>query len=638
MSPIMELDAPQPATPPTRTSPLRKPLQLQEWLPALVLLAAAATAAMVYAGFWQHSRELWWWITHDRHTHYTFGLELALDLRTFDLPRFLHDFDGIRVWGPLHPVLVALLELVAGPDQRLAVLPSLGGWVLAMFCAYLLPRRMLPAGGDSAGLLAAFLVALSPAHRAFATDVMYESLGAGLSLAVLYLYLATVQEQTRGYARLLGLSLAALFLHKYNYWLLVVFGLVVGEMLRQPWAWLGFARGLCQRERMLAWLRAELTQPLNWLAALLAAGGVAIAITGGGQLSLGGIKISMTEPHNVLHAAYVLGLLRFGLWWHAGGSTWCQRLPMPLREVLAWQLGAMALWFLLPKRLSYFLWFLSPANTDQHRESVTFMHGLPHYLQALQQEYLTQPWALWLLGAMLVAAAFGVRRWKPGSAAVFTFCLIATYLTCQHPMLKNRFMHSWIAATWVLGACGLVFAAQQLASALKPQLATWAGAAAAALVMALLSPAFLQPGHAQEGGLKASEPSPLRITELYLPELAEAKSPTILSNVSARFLWTWTFLEHHRHQNVASELKAFQSYEGKPERVRQWLETTKSDALVLIDIHPTSPFSIVNNEYVRLDAFHHALAQQTQWTQACEWTMREGVTVRLWRRGATSPR
>src|SRR5438132_1299884 len=83
----------------------------------------------------------------------------------------------------------------------------------------LIPRRLLTSGGNFAGLLAAFLVAVSPAHRAFATDCMYESLGAGLSLAVIYLYLVTLQEGSRRAAIGLGLALTVLFLHKYNYWL-----------------------------------------------------------------------------------------------------------------------------------------------------------------------------------------------------------------------------------------------------------------------------------------------------------------------------------------------------------------------------------------------------------------------------------
>src|SRR5262249_21290891 len=164
----------------------------------------------------------------------------------------------------LHAILVALTQL-GGPDHRLAVLPSLAGWVLTMWCAFLIPRRLLRSGGTAAGLIAMTFIAASPAYRAYATDCMYESLGAGLSLGVIYLYLAVLQDQTRQAAILFSVALSALFIHKYNYWLVVVFGLIAGEFLRQPREWIRYASSLCVRDRLPAWIFAQLKHPLNYV-------------------------------------------------------------------------------------------------------------------------------------------------------------------------------------------------------------------------------------------------------------------------------------------------------------------------------------------------------------------------------------
>src|SRR5262245_30479783 len=99
--------------PPLPDSP---PRRFDRLLPLIVLGAACAMAVHLYASFWPHARDVWWWPTHDRHAHYLHGLNLAMDLRTLDLPRFRHDFDAMRVWGPLHGLLVAAVQLVAGPD------------------------------------------------------------------------------------------------------------------------------------------------------------------------------------------------------------------------------------------------------------------------------------------------------------------------------------------------------------------------------------------------------------------------------------------------------------------------------------------------------------------------------------------
>ena len=106
------------AVAPTAESALRAP----RWFAPLVLVATLALGAFIYSGFRARANELWWWMGHDRHAHYTYGLNVAMDLKTGDLARLAHDFDGMRVWGPLHPFLEATVQLMAGPDQRLAVL------------------------------------------------------------------------------------------------------------------------------------------------------------------------------------------------------------------------------------------------------------------------------------------------------------------------------------------------------------------------------------------------------------------------------------------------------------------------------------------------------------------------------------
>jgi hypothetical protein len=574
--------APAPAPP---SEPAADTTLGPRWMSPVVLLLAIVAGASTFSWFCQHSRELWWWMGHDRHTHY----------------------------------------------NRLAVLPSIAGWVLAIWCAFLIPRRLLASGGNAAGLLAALFVAVSPAHRAYASDCMYESLGAGLTLAALYLYLVVVQDGTRRTAVLLGLTLSALFLHKYTYWTFVVLGLTFGEIARQPRAWLAYGLSWCQRDRLPAWALAELKQPLNWVALALVVAALAVGITGGGTIAVGRWSVSVQEPHNLVHLAYIAFFLRAVWWWRQSGRTWSLDWPPLLRTVLLWHGSIIALWFLMPKRLSYFFWYLTLAN-DQPRESRPFMHGLPYYRQALTDDYLPLTFGLYLLGGMLVLALLVWRKLKPGSAALFLFLFLAIGLSCQHPVLKNRLMHTWITSAWILGSVGLIFAVQEVAALLSPKARPWAAALTCAGLIGLLSPTLKEPGHAQEGGVKPNEPSPLRITDTYLPALADAKNPTILGNVSTRFLWTWTFIEYHHHQNMAAELKNFKTYAGSPEPAKHWLATTRSEALVLIDVHPGTTYDWKTDEYVDLTAFRQALAEQAAWVQSARWEMPEGVTITLWKK------
>jgi hypothetical protein len=83
---------------------------------------------------------------------------------------------------------------------------------------------------------------------------------------------------------------------------------------------------------------------------------------------------------------------------------------------------------------------------------------------------------------------------------------------------------------------------------------------------------------------------------------------------------------------MAAELKNFRTYEGNPDKVQQWLDTTRSDALVLIDIAPGSTFDWKTDEYVDLAAFHQALNRQSSWELSQRWDMLEGVTITMWKR------
>lgn len=204
-----------------------------DWLaPAGGVLAAVVAAGLAYAQFLASPEHLWWSLLHDRNVHYLLGLNVALDIRNLDLVRLAVDLEDAKVWPPLHGILVGLVLAVFGPDQRLAILPSLVGWIGTALFGFLAARRAAGAYGNWAGLLAAVFILASPAHRAFATDTMLESLGACLTLMCLYYYLRAVQQPAPGGGRALALCLTALFFEKFNYWMIVVLPLAATELAR----------------------------------------------------------------------------------------------------------------------------------------------------------------------------------------------------------------------------------------------------------------------------------------------------------------------------------------------------------------------------------------------------------------------
>jgi hypothetical protein len=124
------------------------------------------------------------------------------------------------------------------------------------------------------------------------------------------------------------------------------------------------------------------------------------------------------------------------------------------------------------------------------------------------------------------------------------------------------------------------------------------------------------------------------ITNTYLPHLAQARHATILSNVPARFLFAWTFIERHRHLGFETDIRQFKALlERDPVRLQQWLDRTLSDTIVLVEVHPRSCFAEFTAESMDLKTLQEVLQQQTTFTQAQRWELPQGVTISLWTKG-----
>ncbi|MBL8794616.1 MAG: hypothetical protein JNM56_11985, partial [Planctomycetia bacterium] len=417
---------------------------------ACVVLAAVVAAGLAYAQFLSNPDHLWWSLLHDRNVHYLLGLNVALDLRSLDFVRLLVDLEDAKVWPPLHGILVGLVLAVGGPDQRLAVLPSLIAWAGTVAFGFLAARRAAGAYGNWAGLLAATFIIASPAHRAFATDTMLESLGACLTLMVVYCYLRAVQQPTPGGVRTLALCLTALFFEKFNYWMIVLAALAATELMRaenRRWLW-DTVTAIAWRD----WIRSQLRSPLTY-ALLLALALVGwVMATGGVALQIGGKAVSIRSYHNPLTVAYVLLLGKVFAWWWRGGRDWLAAQGQPFCQLVYWLGVPVAVWLLLPQRLGYFLWFLSPANASTNEG---LLHGTKFYLTRLLLDYHQHALLCALAACLLVLAAIACRRLPRGGAVVLWLLLCGAALTFNHPNRKSRYVHSWAAAAWVGAGVGL---------------------------------------------------------------------------------------------------------------------------------------------------------------------------------------
>jgi hypothetical protein len=563
-----------------------KPTSTAWKAPTVVFLAGLILAVLLYLSFLNVHRSLWYNPYHDRSAHYLYSLKLATHLRDGQVFHLLHDLNEARIWPPLHGLMAAGVLLVGGLDYRLAVLPSLAGWVATLLLSFLVARRAAPRGGTLAGAIAVLFAAASPAHRAYATDIMLESLGAALSLLALYCYLLAVQgraEET-GKARCLAAALLILFLEKYNYWLLVVLALVAAEGVSRPRLYTRAVGDLLRGIDWRRWSARQCRHPLTWAIALGLLLSAWIFQRGEQPLQIAGRSLSLYPPHNLIHLVYVLMFVRLALWWRRWGRQWTRQIDNRLRQIVLWLVCPITVWFLLPKHPSYFLWYLSLADRapQQHMD---VLGGFRDYATWMVQDYHFSAACAVAAAGLCLLGLLSWRRLRPGGVAVLALVLLAAVLTPTHPNHKGRMLHSWLPAMWVtagLGAAALIYGRGTRA---VPRLRPWLAGATVAVAAWMNFPALLAAGHAGEGGPHVEHPSMLDVSDAYLAERRPGGRMLLLTTLPLKPMAQWTYVE--RFGTFAGLEERWYGFgdAGADNRrgFADWLRTTDCDTVIFCE-------------------------------------------------------
>jgi len=601
---------------------------------AMLVALAAATVVMSrnYYYFLGDPRPLWNALVHDRNSHYEFAVRMALALHGCQPIRFLSIMLGqSKVWPPVHGLLTALLMAPGGPDYRLAVIPALLGWWMTAAFAFLTAKRISAAGGDAAGLIATALVLASPAYRDYGTDIMLESLGAGLTMMALYTYVVAVQDASARAWRNLAIVLTVLFFEKYNYWMLAAMALGGAEILRHPRRCLKAARAVIGRVNGQV-LIGELSNPLNLIAIAMLVLMAAAWIRGPQPLNLGRYRISVYPPRDLLTAAYAVLALRAARsaprgWWRRLFSS--SRVQTPRRELVLWHVLPIAASFLMPGRLWMFLWYVGPFNYA----ATVQVHGMrwaaAYYAGAAINEYHPAAWIGWVVAGALIMAPAGCRNWRPGGIAVVLLATIGAALVILHPNQQSRFMFSWFAAVWIAAASAMMSAIYSRRLAIAPVIRAAIAWTVATVAFVILMDYAMAP--------RPMPPplSDLDLSDAYLPALGRFRRVVFLSNLPIGSFVNWTFMERYpwRPDAIVWPLKGgdFSPQEGARWFAELAAASTAEDAIIFIDVPPGSPDYMRLSDYSRWAMLSAAMRADPRLHVAREWEVaRNNVKITLW--------
>ncbi|QDU62442.1 hypothetical protein Pan216_33090 [Planctomycetes bacterium Pan216] len=590
----MSCQLPSPAIETAETSsadeqPARKRL-FDRILLGVVAVTAACLAVWLLAQFAESPRQRWHGVDCDRNFHYLTALRLGIDLRSGDLVAFGRHLSKIRTWPPLHPLVIGTAVAISGPDFRWAVIPNLIAWAGTVVLTFLVARRCVTKFPNLAGLAAVTFVLSSPAHRVFATDFMFEAMGAFFSMLALYCYLRAKQQWTSANVRWLGLSLTLLFFLKYNYWFLISIALIGAELWSSRIAIAAYLRTVTGDGTLSGWWKRQTRRPANYIFLGLFAVSVAVLLHGNVRFTILGQDMDISgKAYRLWFATYVAFLARTYFAWREEGEWIWDRIGSEGRRFVWWHLVPIGIWFLVPKRLGYFIWYISPVNGVNSEGGI--LAGAKFYAHHLSTDYHV---SAGLALAALVLAVIGMLfsgRLRSGGIAVVLFLCLSALATFEHGNRKSRMAHSWVAAGWVLagvGVAGVVAFVPRKRLRAAPVLV---GGTAVAGLAILQAPAWLDHGHSPESGHFAAGTC-LEVADVYLPWVKNDENVAILGTLPFQSFSEWTFLERFPDKNAPEcRVRKFSaSYASNLERFQQWLEKTDADSVVLVDIEDDSEF------------------------------------------------
>jgi hypothetical protein len=559
------------------------------WIVVAVASIFAAAMLVDYAG---NPAQLWHGLSDDRNTHFGAGLNIVFALRSFDVPRVVQLLAQARIWPPVADILLALILIFGGIDVRLAILPSLIGWICTIIITFLIARRLFTdrLSGNIAGSIAIVFALASPAFRLISADVMLEGPGAGLTAFCLYAYVLAHDKTGRdNWWGVLAIGLTVLFFEKYNYWLMTAVSLAIAYFSEDFWArWIRVCTHLAHvsRERV----RAIVGDPFIIVAGSLIL--LDIAIYNGHLTDINslGFHVNVRDTwKDVETLIWAILFVRATLLWREYRKPFDTALGLAGRRLFYWHLCPIAISFLIPKRLSDFIWYVA---FNSHGEPYDPLAAVSSQWRAFSQGFHVAPWAAILALALAFVAAIRLGRLAPSARAVLILAGLSALAVIVYPQQQWRFQASWLFSVWILAGAGGAIAL----SSLTARLGTFAQGAVAAAAIATLAVAESRYGWSDVAYAAAArphpgEPSDLDLARAYLPYIHGAEKVGFLTTLPVSNFYGWTIQENCQcaGRTYTPELEPLRSREQYRADTAEWLLHTPVERVVVIDTASYQP-------------------------------------------------
>jgi hypothetical protein len=580
-----------------------------------LIAVAAAFAGWMLTDYYRDPGDLWRNPDHDRNGHYLSAIDIAASMRVFDLVGTLTYLDKLRFYPPLYAMSLTPVLLLGGFDVRLAVLPALLGWTAAValtgFIAFRLFGDRVP--GAVAGAVAATFAIASPGFRALGADVMLEAPGAALTALALACYLHwRLDPDDARRLRNCAIALTLLFFLKGNYWLVTAVALTIAFAIEARASWVPFVRDAWRDAAAHAPFKGLAKDPLLLAAALVALAVLVISFTRPAPVTLFGQRVGLYPPGNLTTVLWALLFIRGAIAWRRNRAALEAWLPAPAKALFYWHLLPVAVYWLLPQRLSLLVGMVSPTNAPVTR---TFnpWHGVEYYGSVLTGSLHAAPWSAWLaLALALVAIAF-VRRLAPGAIAVVLVLVLFACAVVIHPNTQGRYMASWIFSLWILAGAGAGLLTGLIVSRLSGAL-RWGAAAAAIGAVAVAHARAVPPARAvTHVSHFIGAPRDFDIAAAYADRVKDAAAVGVVSTSVGISTFIWPIRAACRCPKRIDHPRLPGADRGRENTMRAvlaWVGRTPAERVVVIDTLDRAVMPLLNWTADDIAGIHDAMNRQ----------------------------
>lgn len=607
---------------------------------AVISLVVAAVAFHAYLA---NPDLLWADANHDRNSHFAAGQQIAIAIRTLNFSALIDALEGAKVWPPLNDIAVGLALAIGGIDHSLAIVPALIAWSATVVMAAVLAWRSLADHWQAAtaAVVASALTLTSPTLRLVGADVLFELPGAALSAASLYLFGRAMDRPSAAIRwRWFALALTALFLTKYNYWLLCVVALIATSATLAPLTRTQAQRIFATIAPIGLCLGRALRGPVGISGILALALAAMIFVHGPTSIEAFGQAVSLYPPNNIITLGYALLLAALVIELRSKAAFAVLR-DMTIARVLAlWHGLPVALWLLLPDRIASIAWYLGPSHYGAGGNTgyAHVLAGAEFYWSVFVEGFHAAPEIGWAVAALFVLSLALFSRLTVTGRAVVIFALICVILVVIHPQRQARFLSHWLPEVWVAAGIGVAHILQVL---VPRRIALLRLAGATMLSIALCAFGLSRPvsdkalAHASRS--PRGTPSDLEITRAYLPLIDPSEPHAVIASFGRNALPAWVAREACECLVDVAEPWFTVGAVGDRAVVGAFLRSLTVDNVVVISIPDYPRPDGIADHRLREKAIAEALAAQTRFVPGEPIVSGPfGAVVTVWHRAGPS--